>query len=168
MTNTFPAGRQPSSSTMFNFATLFAMSATFAMPALAASCLPATDLIEHDRQYEEALRVGNLPFLEAALADNYVWVHTLASQTESKADVLARLKTPPAIPKRRSTRDVQAHTLGATTVLRGISSVEQWNADGKTWRTNHYQFMRTYVEINGHCKLLSVQTMKVASSPSNE
>lgn len=164
MYKTFPASRLLILSTLSTLSTLFAMSA---MPALAAPCLPVAELIEHDRQYEEALRVGNLPFLESALADNYVWVHTLASQIESKADVLARLKTPPAIPKSRSTKDVQAHTLGAATVLRGISSVEQWNADGKTWRTNQYQFMRTYVEVDGRCKLLSVQTMKVASSPTN-
>lgn len=138
-----------------------------AINACAASCLPANDLIEHDRQYEEALRVGNLPFLAAALADNYVWVHSLASQIESKADVLARLATPPTVPKSRTTRDVQVHTLGAATVLRGVSMVEQWNADGKTWRTNQYQFMRTYVDIGGACKLLSVQTMKIASSHGN-
>ncbi|MBP1206272.1 ketosteroid isomerase-like protein [Duganella sp. 1411] len=136
--------------------------------ALAAPCLPAADLIERDRQYEEALRVGDVAFLDRWLADDYVWVHNLASQTEDKAAVLARSKQPAVVHKSRTTGDVHAHVSGDTVVLRGLSTVEQWNADGKTWRANRYQFMRTYVNVGGQCKLLSVQTMKVWSSPAGE
>lgn len=136
--------------------------------ALAAPCLPTADLIERDRQYEEALRVGDVAFLDRWLADDYVWVHNLASQTENKATVLARSKRPAVVHKSRTTSDVHAHVDGGTVVLRGLSTVEQWNADGKTWRANRYQFMRTYVTVGGQCKLLSVQTMKVWSSPAGE
>jgi hypothetical protein len=59
---------------------------------------------------------------------------------------------------------VHGHVLGDTVVLRGLNTVEHWNADGKTWKTNRYQFMRTYGNVAGACKLLSVQTMKVWSS----
>nr|WP_315402071.1 nuclear transport factor 2 family protein [uncultured Duganella sp.] len=133
--------------------------------AQATSCLPATELIERDRQYEEALRVGDVAFLARWLADDYVWVHNLASQTEDKAAVLARSRRPAVAHKSRTTSDVHAHASGATVVLRGLSTVEQWNADGQTWRANRYQFMRTYVTIDGRCQLLAVQTMKVWSSP---
>lgn len=136
--------------------------------ALAGPCLPAADLIERDRQYEEALRVGDVAFLDRWLADDYVWVHNLASQTEDKATVLARSKQPAVVHKSRTTGDVHAHVSGDTVVLRGLSTVEQWNADGKTWRANRYQFMRTYVNVGGQCKLLAVQTMKVWSSPLGE
>lgn len=51
------------------------------------------------------------------------------------------------VPKRRTTSEVQGHVSGDTVVLRGLSSVEQCNADGKTWRTNRYQFMRAYVNV---------------------
>lgn len=136
--------------------------------ALAAPCLPTADLIERDRQYEEALRVGDVAFLDQWLADDYVWVHNLASQTENKATVLARSKRPAVVHKSRTTSDVKAHVDGGTVVLRGLSTVEQWNADGKTWRANRYHFMRTYVTVAGQCKLLSVQTMKVWSSPAGE
>lgn len=129
-----------------------------------ASCLPVSELVARDRQYEEALRVGDTAYLERLLADDYVWVHTLASQIEDKPTLLARLKPPPSIPKSRSTSEVHAHVLGDTVALRGLSTVEQWNADGKTWRTNRYQFMRTYASVGGTCKLLAVQTMKVWSS----
>ena len=132
--------------------------------ALAAPCLPVGELIERDRQYEEALRVGDLAFLQTWLADDYVWVHSLASQIESRTGLLTRLAQPASVAKSRSTSEVQGHVLGDTVVLRGLSSVDQFNADGKTWRTNRYQFMRTYVNVGGACKLLANQTMKVWSS----
>lgn len=150
-----------------NLSALTALAAGWALslPALAAPCLPGAELIEHDRQYEEALRVGDVAFLERWLADDYVWVHNLASQTEGKAALLARSRHPAVVHKSRSTSEVQAQVGGDTVVLRGLSTVEQWNADGKTWRANRYQFMRTYVNVGGQCKLLAVQTMKVWSSP---
>lgn len=132
--------------------------------ALAAPCLPVAGLIERDAQYEEAMRVGDAAFLQDWLAEDYVWVHTLASAIDTKAAVLARARKPPVIPKSRTTSEVQAHVLGDSVVLRGLSTVEQWNTDGKTFRSARYQFMRTYVNVGGQCKLLAVQTMKVWSS----
>jgi ketosteroid isomerase-like protein len=134
------------------------------LSTLAAPCLSATALIERDSQYEEALRVGDVAFLQNWLADDYVWVHTLAAQIETKAVILERAAKHADIPKSRTTSDVHAHALGDTIVLRGLSTVDQWNADGKTWRSNRYQFMRTYANAGGSCKLLSNQTMKVWSS----
>ena len=142
-----------------------ALAWALSLSAAAAPCLPTADLIERDRQYEEALRVGDVAFLDKWLADDYVWVHNLASQTEGKAVVLERSKKPAVVHKSRTTSDVHAHVGADTVVLRGLSTVEQWNADGKTWRSNRYQFMRTYINVGGQCKLLSVQTMKVWSSP---
>ena len=138
--------------------------AAFPSVALCAPCLPIGELIERDRQYEEALRVGDVAFLTSLLADDYVWVHSLASQIETRTLLLTRLAHPGVVPKSRSTSEVRGHVSGDTVVLRGLSSVEQFNADGKTWRTNRYQFMRTYVKVDGVCKLLANQTMKVWSS----
>lgn len=138
--------------------------------ALAAPCLPTEALIAGDAKYEEAMRVGDVAYLQSWLADDYVWVHTLASAIESKAVILARAQSlsqsqgKAAMPKARTTSEVHAHALGDSVVLRGLSTVDQWNADGKTWRSNRYQFMRTYVTVDGKCKLLAVQTMKVWSS----
>jgi ketosteroid isomerase-like protein len=134
------------------------------LSALAAPCLSTDALIARDSQYEEALRVGDVPFLRDLLADEYVWVHTLGSQIETKAVILARSEKPATIYKARTTSDVHAHVQGDTVVLRGLSTVDQWNADGKTFRSNRYQFLRTYVNVGGACKLLAVQTMKVWSS----
>jgi ketosteroid isomerase-like protein len=134
------------------------------LAASAAPCLPPEALIARDAQYEEAMRVGDVAFLQNLLADDYVWVHSLASSIDTKPVLLERLKNQKTTPKARTTSDVKAQALGDTVVLRGRSTVDQWNADGKTWRSNRYQFMRTYVNVGGECKLLAVQTMKVWSS----
>ncbi|WP_373987127.1 nuclear transport factor 2 family protein [Duganella sp. BuS-21] len=128
--------------------------------ASAASCLSAPALIERDSQYEEALRTGDVLFLQSLLAEEYVWVHSLGSQIETRPGLLARLAKP-VVYKARSTSEVHVHEQGDTAVVRGVSTTEQWNPDGATWRTNRYQFMRTYVNVAGQCKLLSVQTMNL-------
>ena len=130
-----------------------------------ASCLPVERLIERDQGYEEAMRSGNAAFLEEQLAPEYVWVHSLASAVDSKADVLARAKAGKIVHKTRTTSEVTAHELGSTVVLRGLSTVEAWNPDGKTWKVNRYQFMRTYVADGAACKLLGVHTQNLSSVP---
>jgi len=140
--------------------TLPSLLAVLPVIASAAPCLPAPALIERDARYEEALRVGDVHFLQSLLADDYVWVHSLGSQIETRASLLARL-VKPVVYKARGTSEVHVHVLGDTAVVRGISTTEQWNADGTTWRANRYQFMRTYVNVGGECRLLSVQTMNL-------
>lgn len=131
---------------------------------MAAECLEPSRLKVLDAQYEEALRVGDTKFLKELLADDYVWVHNLASDIETKPGLLKRLKDLDEVPKARVSHDITAHRLANTVVLDGLSSVDKYNPDGKTFRTSRYRFMRTYVAHNGQCKLLSVQTMKVWSS----
>src|SRR5690554_3218526 len=131
---------------------------------MAAKCLEPSRLKVLDAQYEEALRVEDTKFLNKLLADNYVWVHNLASDIETKPGLLKRLKDLNKVPKARVSHDITAHRLANTVVLDGLSSVDKYNPDGKTFRTSRYRFMRTYVAHNGQCKLLSVQTMKVWSS----
>lgn len=132
------------------------------LPALAsaAPCLPADALVKLDTQYEEALRVGDVAFLRSLLAEDYVWVHTLGTQIETRDVLLARLAQP-VVYKSRLTSDVHVHVQGETSVVRGVSTTEQWNSDRATFRSNRYQFMRTYVSVAGQCKLLSVQTMNL-------
>jgi uncharacterized protein YfaP (DUF2135 family) len=48
----------------------------------------------------------------------------------------------------------------AKLVVRGVSTTEQWNADGTTWRPTAISSC-TYVNVDGQCKLLSVQTMNL-------
>ncbi|ACE85020.1 nuclear transport factor 2 family protein [Cellvibrio japonicus] len=131
---------------------------------LHADCLAPDAVLKLDATYEEALRIGDVKLLDSLLAPEYSWVHNLASLTEDKTGLLARLQKPGEIPKARRSHDIRSHRLGDTVVLQGLSSVEKWNPDGKTYRTSRYQFMRTYVRVGETCQLLGVQTMKVWSS----
>jgi len=139
---------------------------TFLVSAVsqAETCLENEKLVRLDAQYENALRTADIQFLDKLLAPEFQWVHNLASLKESKKQLLARLQKPDAETKARSSHDISFLHLGNTVVLQGLSSVDKWNPDGKTFRTSRYQFMRTYVEEKGECKLLAVQTMKVWSS----
>jgi hypothetical protein len=130
----------------------------------AQSCLDTEKLVKLDAEYENALRKGDVQFLDKLLAPEFQWVHNLASLKETKAQLLLRVQQPEEQPKARRAHDLSLQRLDKTAVLQGLSSVEKWNPDGKTFRTSRYQFMRTYVEHKGECKLLAVQTMKVWSS----
>jgi hypothetical protein len=130
----------------------------------AQTCLDNEKLVKLDAEYENAMRKGDVKFLDNLLAPEYQWVHNLASLKETKAQLLERVQKPEEQPKARRVHGVSVLRLENTAVLQGLSSVEKWNPDGKTFRTSRYQFMRTYVEHKGECKLLAVQTMKVWSS----
>ena len=132
--------------------------------AQAETCLTVEKLLQLDTQYENALRVGDIEFLDKLLAPEFYWVHNLASLKENKVELLLRVQQQVEQPKARRSHDVSMQRLDKTVVLQGLTSVDKWNADGKTFRTLRYQFMRTYVEHNRECKLLAVQTMKVWSS----
>lgn len=130
----------------------------------APSCLDTDALIALDARYEMAVQTGDTDFLQRLLAPEYSWVHNLTSMKENKTALIVRLQKPDAQVKERRSHDIRALRLANTVVLEGLSSVDKWNADGKTYRTSRYQFMRTYVAVKGECKLLAVQTMKVWSS----
>ncbi|HCS63761.1 MAG TPA: DUF4440 domain-containing protein [Cellvibrio sp.] len=127
-------------------------------------CLTVEKLTLLDAKYEKALQTGDVKFLDNLLAPEFYWVHNQASMKEGKAQLLARIVMPEEQPKERRSHEISLQRLDKTAVLHGFSSVDKWNSDGKTFRTSRYQFMRTYVEHKGECKLLAVQTMKVWSS----
>jgi hypothetical protein len=126
------------------------------LSAAPARRLPA--LIALDSRYEEALRVGDVPFTIPAggrlCMGAYAWfADRNPQQPAGAAGQAGGLQG--AQHQRRGA------CAGRNSVVRGVSTTEQWNADGTTWRTNRYQFMRTYVNVDGQCKLLSVQTMNL-------
>ena len=136
--------------------------------ANAQHCLDEQNLLQLDLQYEKSLQTGDVKFLETLLAPEFYWVHNLASLQENKRQLIARMQKPEARAYARHSHDISLHRQDNTVVLQGLSSVEQLNPDGKTLRTLRYQFMRTYVEHQGECLLLAVQTMKVWSSEENK
>src|SRR5690554_7716922 len=147
---------------MLRWCFLFAMIAAGNLHA--SECLQDDKVRMLDNQYEEALRVGDVKFLQQLLADEFVWVHNLAVDIETKPALLLRLKEQKQIPKARRASDVSFHQVKETSVVAGLSTVDKHNADVKSYRTSRYRFMRTYVADGGSCKLLSSQTMKVWSN----
>lgn len=134
-----------------------------ATPAFAGSCLDKEKLIALDQRYETAVQQADVKFLSGLLADEFYWVHNLASLKENKAQLLARIQKEEK-PKTRRSHDLSVRILEKTAVVEGLSSVDKWNVDGTTFRTSRYQVTRTYVDVKGECKLLAIQSMKVWSS----
>lgn len=134
-----------------------------ATPAFANSCLDKEKLIVLDQEYETAVQQADVKFLSNLLADEFYWVHNLASLKENKKQLLTRIQKEEK-PKARRSHDLSVRTLENTAVVEGLGSVDKWNADGKTFRTSRYQVTRTYVSVKGECKLLAIQSMKVWSS----
>lgn len=147
--------------TLFGAAALALCSTT----AFSADCLEAEALKRLDGQYEDALRVGNPEFLRVLLAEDFVWVHNHAVAAEDKATLVGRLGEGHEVPLARRPEQVQYRRLDSTAVLTGFTTVEKAPREaGGEVRGNKYHFMRTYVAVDGHCHLLSNQTMKVWSS----
>lgn len=143
---------------------LFCCIAIAAADAQANQCLTAKSLRNLDQRYEDALRVGDVKFLQRLLAEEFVWVHNLAVDIESKPRLLARMQAQQENTKARKISDVTLHRLEKTAVVSGLSSVEKVNPGDETVSASRYRFMRTYVASGKECRLLSVQTMKVWTS----
>ncbi|WP_308363648.1 MULTISPECIES: nuclear transport factor 2 family protein [unclassified Microbulbifer] len=136
----------------------------FLSPHSSASCLEEKPLKQLDTRYEQALRNGDTDFLAQLLKDEFIWVHTLASQTESKSDLLTRVGDKNyQQPVARTSKEVSVLNAGNTAVITGYTTVEQRNDDNST-RAARYHFMRTYILENGQCRLLASKTGKVWSS----
>lgn len=135
---------------------------------LAADCLESEALKALDRQYEEALRVGDPAFMEKLLLEEFVWVHNHAVSAEPKSDLVKRLGEGHEKPLARTSEEVQVRRAGNTAVITGFTTVEKADADGSNRRANRYHFMRTYVADGEECRLLAGQTMKVWSSAGEE
>lgn len=136
--------------------------------AQAENCLALPALTQLDQQYEDALVNGDAAFLANLLAEDFVWVHNLASSIETKDDLIERVKAKTENFKARRSNVLSVHRLDNTSVLSGTSLAERFNDDGESSRASRYQFMRTYVAREGKCYLLAVQTMKVWSNENHQ
>ncbi len=125
------------------------------------SCIEPENLKNLDSQWEKALLDSNAEFLEAILADDFIWVHNHASMIDSREALLKRTSNPnaPGNTKSRVSKDVKVIVLGSTGVVTGITIVDR----GPSPTT--YHFMRTYTEVDGKCYLLANHTMAI---PDNE
>lgn len=123
------------------------------------SCLDPANLIRLDSHWERALLESDVAWLTATLAEDFIWIHNHASGIDSKARLLERTSnTDPDAPnamRSRTQSDVEARVLGSTGLVTGFTVVVRGSV------STRYNFMRTYVEVNGRCRLLGNHTMVV-------
>ena len=139
--------------------TFFLTVLIFGLTTAQESCLEADNIKALDLQWEQALKNSDAAFFESRLADDFLWVHNHASAADTKADLIKRSNDPDASatgdPISRTSKDVQVLQLGSTTVLTGFTTVERETSSPK------YNFMRTWVEVDGRCYLLASHTMHI-------
>ena len=123
------------------------------------SRLNQEQLIKLDASWEKAQLELDFDFIEALLAEDFIWVHNHANTIDSKAAVLERVKRHLASnnkeTKSRNSKDVEVIVSGKTAIISGLTIVDR----GPSPTT--YHFMRTYVEANGKCYLIANHTMAI-------
>ena len=128
-----------------------------------SSCLDPSALKTLDSKWEKALLESDAEFLRDIMAEEFIWVHNHAGTIDTKAGLLRRATDPSrgatGSPRSRKQSDVEARVLGSTGVVTGFTLVDRGPSPTR------YSFMRTYVEVDGHCILLANQTM---ASPESE
>ena len=121
------------------------------------NCLDAERLKTLDQAWEMALLKNDVEFLKSTLAENFIWVHSQASLTDSKESLLKRASNPgqgaTGNTRSRTSSDVRVIVNGSTAVVTGFTLVDRGPTPTK------YHFMRTYAEVDGHCLLVANQTM---------
>lgn len=116
-------------------------------------------LISLDAQWEQAQLFADSDFLQSLLAVDFIWIHNHASTTDDKDAVIERAKkqqTSGANDTRsRTLSAVKVIILGQTAIVTGTTVVDR----GPSPTT--YNFMRTYVQLNGKYYLLANHTMAI-------
>lgn len=112
-----------------------------------------------DASWEKAQLELDYDFIDSLLAEDYIWVHNHANTIDDKEAVLERIKryiaTNNTETKSRTSKDVKVIISDKTAIVGGITIIDR----GPSPVT--YHFMRTYVEIDGSCKLIANHTMAI-------
>ncbi|SDD82816.1 protein of unknown function [Algoriphagus faecimaris] len=116
-------------------------------------------IIALDLAWEKALLESDVVFLENLLSEDFIWVHDHASLTDGKKEVVNRAKQIQAgqmdNTRKRISRDQKVLILEQTAIVSGFTVVDR----GPTPTT--YNYMRTYVKVEGQYKLLANHTMAI-------
>lgn len=123
------------------------------------TCMTEENIIALDAKWEEANLHPDPDFFEATLGKEFIWIHNHGSMVDSKGSVVERAKNQKAAgtsnTRSRTQSEVKVAITGNTAVVTGITIVDRGPTPTK------YNFMRTYVEIDGKCLLIGNHTMAV-------
>ena len=141
---------------------------TFIIIIIALSILPTSAQENHvvqeklkklDLSWEKAQLELDLNYADSLLAENFIWVHNHAATTDSKTDVLDRikrhLKNNNKNTKSRISRDTKVIISGTTAIVTGFTTVF------RVPTPTTYNFMRTYVKTNDKYQLVANHTMAI-------
>lgn len=132
---------------------------TFLSASAQQTCMTVENIKALDAKWEEANLHPNPEFMEANLAQEFVWVHNHASMIDTKESTVKRAFNQKANgtsnTKSRNQSEVKVAISGNTAIVTGFTLVDR----GPT--PTNYHFMRTYVEKDGKCLLVGNHTMAV-------
>jgi hypothetical protein len=123
------------------------------------TCMTVENIIALDAKWEMSNLHPDPDFVEATLAEDFVWVHNHASMVDTKEVAVQRAKNQKAQgtsnTKSRIQSEVKVAITGKTAIVTGFTVVDRGPIPTK------YHFMRTYVELDGKCLLVGNHTMAV-------
>jgi ketosteroid isomerase-like protein len=119
--------------------------------------MEAEVLAADDRRFE-AMRKGDWPALEAALADDLTYVHSTA-RLESKAEHMANLKARKPQYRGIAPRDRRARVIGDVGLVNGTSEMHVENA-GKEQRFT-VRYLAVYAEAGNAWRMIAWQSTRV-------
>ncbi|PZX51966.1 nuclear transport factor 2 family protein [Algoriphagus chordae] len=123
------------------------------------TCMTVTSIKALDAQWEEKNLNPDPEFFKSILTDNFIWVHNHVSSVDDKESVIKRAERQIANEgsntRSRIQSDVEVAITGNTAIVTGYTIVDRGPTPIK------YNFMRTYIEIDGKCFLAGNHTMAI-------
>ena len=124
----------------------------------ATSRTAEAEVLKADDRRFEAMRRGDWAALEAALADDLVYVHSTA-RLESKAEHIANLRAGKPHYRGIAPRERRARVHGGVGVVNGVSDMHV-ERDGKEQRFT-IRYLAVYVKAGEHWRMIAWQSTRM-------
>jgi ketosteroid isomerase-like protein len=124
----------------------------------AASTTAEADVLKADDHRFEAMRRGDWAALDAALADDLIYVHSTA-RLESKAEHIANLRAGKPHYRGIAPRERRARVHGGVGVVNGVSDMHV-ERDGKEQRFT-IRYLAVYVKAGEHWRMMAWQSTRL-------
>ena len=115
-------------------------------------------VIELDRKRMQAMAAKDFATLDAVLGDDLVYTHSSA-RMDTKASIIANMKSGSAVYTSVMPSDVKAQDLGDVVVLTGIAEIKV-DSNGKP-NAFGVRFTDVYAKRNGHWQMIAWQSTKL-------
>ncbi len=117
------------------------------------------DVLRADDRRFEAMRKGDWAALDAALADNLMYVHSTA-RLESKTEHVANLRAGKPHYRGIALRERQVRVHGDVGIVNGVSEMHV-ERDGKEQRFT-VRYLAVYAKFGDHWRMIAWQSTRVA------